>query len=151
MRQTMRSLVIPPDGGERLAIGPGEVIVRLAGDDTDGAMSLIEYGVAAGFPGPPLHVHPAFDEVFIVLDGALELRLGDEAVSAPAGTISYVRGDEPHTFANPSDAAARMLVLLAPAGFEAFFQDVAEIADGALPDPATMARLNAEHGVVAVP
>jgi hypothetical protein len=65
--------------------------------------------------------------------------------TAPAGTVIYVAGAEPHTFANPSGRPARMLVVLLPAGFERFFRDGA--AQGRLLAPETLARLNAEHGV----
>ena len=44
-----------------------------------------------------------------------------------------------------------MLVVTSPGGFEAFFRAVAAMtAEGGMPDPATMARLNAEHGVTVV-
>jgi len=106
--------------------------------------------VPAGFPGPPLHVHPDFDEVFVVLEGTLWLRTGDEAVAADAGAVAFVAGDEPHTFANPSEEPVRVLVALLPAGFERFFRDVAAAGGRAIADPAFMGELNRRHGVTPV-
>lgn len=82
----------------------------------------------------------------MILDGTLRLRLGADAIGAPAGTVAHVRGDEPHTFANPGAQPVRMLVGVTPAGFEQFFRDMAAGAGGGVPDPETVARLNAEHG-----
>jgi hypothetical protein len=39
----------------------GSITIRLRSEDTDGRLALIEQVVPAGFPGPPLHVHPEFD------------------------------------------------------------------------------------------
>ena len=151
MRLNKRSQVIQPGGGERLSIGAATVTVKLSGDHTAGTLALIDYEVPAGFPGPPLHAHPDYDELFIVLGGRIGLRLGDEAVTATPGTMAYVAGHDPHTFANPHDEPARMLVAITPAGFEAFFRDVAaHSADGPL-GPEILARLNRDHGVELVP
>lgn len=137
----------PPGSGERLRIGPGAVTLMTTGAETAGTLCVLEYEVAAGFPGPPVHVHPSFDEFFYVLDGELEFRLADQSVALSGGGHVYVPGSQPHTFSNPSTRPARMLVVATPAGFEEFFRSVAEAADGAMPSPETMARLNAEHGV----
>ena len=111
---------------------------------------MLEYDVPASFPGPPLHLH-AFDEFFYVLEGELAFRPGDGAVSLGARGYVYVPGEEPHTFSNPSAEPARMLVVTSPGGFEGFFRAVAvATAEGGMPDPAKMARLNSEHGVTIV-
>jgi quercetin dioxygenase-like cupin family protein len=143
--------IVPADGGEHLAVGGGRLRIALAGEDSGGSLALLEYEVPAGFPGPPLHVHPDFDEVFVVLEGTLWLRTGDEAVAAEAGAVAYVAGDEPHTFANPSEQAVRMLVALLPAGFERFFREVAAAGERAIADPALVGELNRRHGVTAIP
>jgi mannose-6-phosphate isomerase-like protein (cupin superfamily) len=133
--------------GERLAVGGGAVTLQVTSEHSDGGLTLIEYEVPAGFPGPPLHVH-AFDELFYVLDGELAFRLGDDAVTLGAGGHVYAPGNHPHTFSNPSGEPARMLVVTSPGGFEGFFRAVAAATvEGQIPDPATMARLNAEYGV----
>ena len=37
-----------------------------------------DYTAAPLFPGPPLHVHPGFDETFVMLEGRLEVTVLDE-------------------------------------------------------------------------
>jgi mannose-6-phosphate isomerase-like protein (cupin superfamily) len=71
-------------------------------------------------PGPPLHSH-AFDEAFYILDGELTFQLGNEQTTAKAGELVFAAGGMPHTVANPTDAPARFLLVLTPAGFEGEF------------------------------
>src|SRR5262245_52216485 len=101
MQQVKQAHVLQPGAGERLAVGAGAVTIKIASEHSGGSLALLDYEVAPGFPGPPLHVHPDFDELFVVTEGTLAFRVGSEAVTAPAGTIVYTPGDEPHTFSNP--------------------------------------------------
>ena len=45
---------------------------------------ICEYAAPAHFPGPPLHVHPGFDETFMLLDGRLEVAVRDAHVDLRA-------------------------------------------------------------------
>jgi uncharacterized cupin superfamily protein len=122
-------------------------MVQATAAETGGLLRVVEYEVVPGFPGPPLHVHPSFDEFFYVLDGEVTFRLGDRTETLRPGGHVYTPGTQPHTFANPSAQPGRMLIVATPGGFEGFFRAVAAAtADGKLPDPDTMARLNAEFG-----
>lgn len=144
---TARSFAVPAGEGETIRIGANLIRVLVPAEATRGALSLVDYVVPAGFPGPPLHVHPAFDEVFLVEEGRIDLRLGEGVVTATAGSVVRVAGDEPHTFANPTAEPARMRVAMTPGGFEAYFRDLAAAGDGGVPDPSEAARLGALHGV----
>ena len=109
--------------------------VRLRGDDTEGRLAVIETEVPAGFPGPPLHVHSAFDEGFYVLEGELTYQLRDELIVAGAGSFAFAPGGVPHTFANLSSEPARHLILCSPAGFERYFMRMAAERAGVPPPP----------------
>jgi mannose-6-phosphate isomerase-like protein (cupin superfamily) len=130
----------------------GAIGVRIRGEDTGGELALVEQVVPAGYPGPPLHLHPDFDEHFYVIDGALAFRMGDEAFDGGPGAVVSIPRGTPHTFANRSSAPARALVIVTPAGHERFFTALAEAVRraGGLPSPEEYGRLNAEHGVVVV-
>ena len=54
-----------------VSVPPGVEAVRVVvgGEHTDGHLGLIEETLSRAFDGPPLHVHPAFDELFFVLEG----------------------------------------------------------------------------------
>jgi quercetin dioxygenase-like cupin family protein len=130
----------------------GSIHIRVRSEDTDGAFGLIEQVVPAGFPGPALHVHPDFDETFYVIEGQIALRVGDEAYEAGPGTVAVVPRGTPHTFANPLDRAARMLVLVTPGGFERYFEALmAAVRDAeGFPPADELAALGIAHGSVPV-
>ncbi len=89
-----------------------------------------DYSAGPLFPGPPLHVHPGFDETYLVLEGRLQVTERDERRELKPGMAAYVGGSVPHTFANPSAERVRFLAICSPGGFEDFFRAVAA-GDGA--------------------
>jgi quercetin dioxygenase-like cupin family protein len=107
--------------------------VLLRGEQSDGAVSIVESTMPAGAAGPPLHSH-AFDEAFYVLDGELILQLRDRKTIAKPGELIFARRGLPHTLANPGDTPARYLLVITPAGFEReFARRAAKEAGTALP------------------
>ena len=110
------------NGHALLAPGDGEVIEargnRLVIKVASASQFVCEYSAPANFPGPPLHVHPGFDETFLVVDGRLEIRVGEESAELAPGAVAHVSGDLPHTFSNPSGDRARFLLICSPGGFE---------------------------------
>lgn len=130
----------------------GSIHIRVRSEDTDGRFALVEQVVPAGFPGPALHIHPDFAETFYVIDGEIAVRVGDEAHEAGPGTVAMVPPGTPHTFANPSDRPARMLVFVTPGGFERYFEALIEAVreTGAFPPPEQLAALGIAHGSVPV-
>jgi mannose-6-phosphate isomerase-like protein (cupin superfamily) len=128
----------------------GAIAIRLRSEQTDGRVAMLDYQVPAGFPGPPLHVHPDFDETFYILDGSLTLRIDDQVAVAGPGTIAFVPRGTRHTFANPNEHQTRILVMLNPAGFERYFEELiaAVRVSGRLPAPDELAELGIAHGSV---
>jgi len=125
------------------------ISVRLRGEESGGHLAVIEFVVAAGDLGPPLHVHPAHGEGFYVLDGEVTIRLGDELLAGAPGTFAFAAQGVAHTFANQSDRDARLLVLCAPAGFESYFDRLAaDYASGRWP---SSARPDAEDAIAVGP
>lgn len=95
-----------------------------------------------------MHIHPAFDETFYVLDGTLAFRLGDNTRDVSSGTVAFVPRGTAHTFANPGDQPARILVLVTPGGFERYFEElIASINAGdGVPAAEELAALRIAHG-----
>jgi quercetin dioxygenase-like cupin family protein len=98
--------------------------VMLRGEQTGGAISVMQNAVPARWDGPPLH-HHEFDETFYVLDGELTFQVRDELFTAGPGALAFAPGGVVHTFANLGDAPARYLLLCTPAGFEGYFAGLA--------------------------
>lgn len=70
-------------------IGNSPIDIKVSTKDTDGALSITEYtGYTKG--GPPIHIHPFHDEVFIILEGEHLFQLGDEQYHLTAGDTIFI-------------------------------------------------------------
>jgi quercetin dioxygenase-like cupin family protein len=93
---------------------------------TGGRYGLIDMIEVPAGDMPPLHVHHAHDEGFLLLEGELTLFLpGRAVVLAPGEYVLAPRG-VPHAY-RVGDRPARFLVLSTPGGFEDFVRDVSEL------------------------
>lgn len=138
-------LVSRPGDGELLCAGPSELRFKAQATDGDGALTLTEMRVAPGFPGPPLHIHAGFTDAFYVVEGTLELRVGEDTVEAGPGTFAALPPGTPHTFANAGSEPARAVNLMAPAGFEAYIKEL--WASGGLPAPDVAAEIASRYDI----
>jgi quercetin dioxygenase-like cupin family protein len=110
----------PPGEGERLWFLGTLATIKVPGEVTDGRFALVEFLFPHG-ASPPLHTHPQ-DESYVVLQGRLTLRAGEERFVLEAGGAAVVPMGVAHTFRVDSDTA-RVLVLSTPAGLERFVRD----------------------------
>lgn len=139
--------VIPPAGGEHLNVRGSTLLFKAVAASTGGAFSLHERHVPAGGRRPPAHVHPDRVEAFWVLDGEAEFELDGELTRAAAGSFVLVPGGVAHTFGAPSDRAARVLVLHAPA-LDDYFRELADLwSADTPPDRETELDLMRRHGM----
>lgn len=137
----MSQRVHPSDDGERIELGPNEVVIRLSGEDTDGAFSLLEYTGPPDGPAPPRHVHEATDEVIFVLDGTVEWTVDGESAETTAGSTVHVPRGTPHAFSITGSRPAWMLIWYAPAGFEGYFTEMGAYLDSLPPGPPDQAAV----------
>jgi mannose-6-phosphate isomerase-like protein (cupin superfamily) len=121
-------ILLRPDEGKVLDV-LGEVLtIKVAGEDTDGAYTIIQE-VSPPSGGPPLHLHHREDEAFYVLEGEYEVHCGDERISATPGTFVFAPRKIPHTFRNVSPGRGKVLAIVTPAGIEKFFEELSEAAN----------------------
>ena len=131
-----------------LELGGSSVLEHVGGEETGGAFALLEFTVAPGYPTPPRHVHEREDELTYVLEGELEVSVGDEVRVLSAGQAIRKPRGVPHEFSLVEGQGARFLELLTPAGFEGYFRAIAAVLqDGGAPDPELTASLMASYGV----
>ncbi len=133
----MSALVLLPGEGKALQIGGGGlgVVFKLFGTDTGGRFAVVEHPLAPGILGGPSHIHHKEDEASYVLEGEIMVQIGDQLIQAPAGTLIFKPKGIPHTFWNQGSAPARILEIISPAGFEKYFEELAElVAPGGPPD-----------------
>jgi quercetin dioxygenase-like cupin family protein len=121
--RAMKATVLRPGEGEQIG-GPTAVTIKATGEQTNDSFYLGEAVVEPGFPGPPPHVHERLHDMFYVLDGTLNMRLGDETIELPAGSFVCVPPGVVHTFSNLSDAPVRFLNFNTPAGWENYMRDL---------------------------
>ncbi|WP_030301677.1 cupin domain-containing protein [Streptomyces katrae] len=141
------TIVRPGEGSEGF-LGSIGVAFKLWGEDTGGAVSVVEHPFPVGALVPP-HLHTREDEYSIVTEGEIGFRSGDrETVLGAGGYITKPRG-ELHTMWNAGPVPARMIEIISPAGFEHFFREVAEmLADGQPQAEDAVPVLAAKYGLV---
>jgi quercetin dioxygenase-like cupin family protein len=131
------------DEGRVVGVIGGQSWFRVMPEETGGAYAILEQEVPAG-GGPPLHVHLHETEIFYILKGEFELRVGENRLSAPAGTSAVCPRDISHTFRNVGDGPGRLLLTILPGRFGNYFLDVDGLDDH---DPETVRRLTARYAV----
>ena len=139
-----RVRAVQPGGGRVGVLGDGiGVVFKIDGQDTGGAVSIVEHPFEVGALVPP-HVHTREDEISIVLDGRIGFRSeDDEVVLAAGGYIVKPRG-QVHAMWNAGSTPARMIEVICPAGFERFFAELADMNEAGPVDLPALAEL-AQH------
>lgn len=128
--------------GLKLGSGPGrDLIFKVTGDDTNGALDFFIVGVAPK-NGPPLHVHHIHEEYVYVLKGQYKIRLGDEIFRCKEGDFAYLPSKVPHTFVNLTDEPGEIIVVYTPGGGHKFYEEFGPATrNGHPPDPKKLAPL----------
>jgi quercetin dioxygenase-like cupin family protein len=120
----------------------------LRGDETGGRFALLEHTIPPRALAAPMHTHEREDEFSLVLQGRVGAQVGDQVIVAGPGELIRKPRGVPHAFWNAGDEEARLMELISPAGFEAYFAEMAPIlnADGP-PDVAALGAVQARYGL----
>ena len=111
----MDPIVLKPVEGRTIpSAGGREPTIKVFGEDTDGAFTVLEGFLPPETEGPPRHLHRAHEESFYVLEGTLWLQIGDEEIHAAPGTYAFVPRGTPHMFSNRSSQPVRFLGVHSP-------------------------------------
>jgi mannose-6-phosphate isomerase-like protein (cupin superfamily) len=101
-------------------------ILRKPTAETNGDYVEFEWVFPPGVFAPPPHIHPAQAEEYEVLEGALDVLVGDEWRTLRAGESASVPAGVNHTFGRPKELT-RVRNFHRPAlGFEAFIERTCE-------------------------
>ena len=126
METTAPEIVGPADGKAGF-LGSIGVRFMIDGDETDQGFSLVEHPMSPRALAAPLHLHTREDEYSYVLEGRMGAMLGDEVVEAGPGDLVFKPRNQWHTFWNAGDEPCRILEIIAPAGFEKFFEELSDM------------------------
>ena len=139
--------IVPPDNGRDGFLGSIGVRWMIDGDETAQGFSLVEHPMSARALAAPLHLHTREDEYSFVLEGRMGALLGDDVVEAGPGELVFKPRNQWHTFWNAGDEPCRILEIIAPAGFERFFQELDAMGGALRADPEALAALNGRYGL----
>ena len=126
------SVVLHAGEGERI----GNNVLKAARPE----LSMLELEVKPGGGVEP-HYHKGHSDSFYVLEGELEVHVGDEVVSAVPGMYALAPPGAIHFFRNVSKASARVLNLHTPGGFAEYRLELEALHEkGIQPDQAFFER-----------
>ena len=124
-RRPQGSSLAPASGqGAQVPHGSLAVQFKLRAGKTAGRLSITEMTLDPHRLAPP-HVHADKDEYTDVAEGTIGVRVADEECEAAQGCYLVKPRAVAHAFWNPADKLARTVEAIAPAGFEAFFEELA--------------------------
>jgi gentisate 1,2-dioxygenase len=102
-----------------------------------------------GEAGPPPHRHP-WDEIYVVLNGVLEVFDGQDWRRAAAGACVTVPGGQWHSYRNGT-ADCRFLTITGPGGAREFFEEADAEITTSPPDMDAALALAARNKVEVMP
>jgi mannose-6-phosphate isomerase-like protein (cupin superfamily) len=144
--QDRKPKIVGPKDGKAGNLGAVGVRFMIDGVETGETFSLVEHPMPPRQLAAPYHLHTREDEYSYVLEGRMGALLGDEVVYAEPGDLVFKPRDQWHTFWNAGDEPARILEIISPAGFEKFFDSLAEMNAAGTFDPERLVELAAEYG-----
>jgi DNA-binding transcriptional MerR regulator/quercetin dioxygenase-like cupin family protein len=113
--------------GEQIKLGGDPNDCKVSAKDTDGAMCIFEF---TGGGGGPRHLHYDQDEWIYVIDGTIDLLLGETRLRLGAGESVFIPRRVPHGWGCVSETLSKIINVYLPAGnMEEFFRAVGEAKD----------------------
>ena len=120
-----RRIVLGPGEGKTVPVPGHKLTHKVGGADTGGAYSMMEVELVGD--GPPLHLHKNEDEAFYVLEGEVKVLLGEQTITAAAGSFVFIPRGTVHSWCRSGPEPAKMLGIFNPAGFELFFDEAVDL------------------------
>ena len=131
----------------------GETLVfRTTSADTNGERVVVETFVEPNGAVAAAHVHPAQEELFEILAGELQFRVGKKTIVAKPGDRVLVPAGTAHQFENIGDETAHFVCEVSPAlGFEQLIETMFSLAEDGkvnkkgMPNPLRLAVIARHH------
>jgi mannose-6-phosphate isomerase-like protein (cupin superfamily) len=139
--------VVGPQDAKEGFLGSIGVRFMIDGSEAGERLSLVEHPMSPRALAAPLHRHTREDEYSYVLQGRMGALLGDDVVEAGPGDLVFKPRNQWHTFWNAGDEPCRILEIIAPGGFEKFFDELVDASLSGAPEPEWLAALGARYGL----
>jgi quercetin dioxygenase-like cupin family protein len=141
-----RTIVLPPEAGERFTIIGGSVRVLIDGESSGGRCCVFECPIPPG-DGPPLHRHEREDELFYVVEGRFKFSVDGREFVGERGSFACAPRGSIHAFRNVGRTPGLLHVTCTPAGLETPFRAVRIPESGPALTPEQIMAEFGKHGV----
>jgi quercetin dioxygenase-like cupin family protein len=118
--------VVAPGEGKTVMLFGVRFSYKVEAADSGGTLAVLEVEIPPRTLVKP-HNHTREDEFSLVLDGTVGVRVGDRELTAGPGSYLVKPRHTPHAMWNATSVPARVIEILAPAGLEAYFEELAPI------------------------
>ena len=140
--------IVGPKDGKAGSLGSIGVRFMIDTEETfNGGFSLVEHPMGPRKLAAPLHRHTREDEYSYVLEGRMGALLGDDVVYAGPGDLVHKPRNQWHTFWNAGDEPCRILEIIAPGGFEKFFEELVDAGGPVAAGPEQMEDLSRRYAL----
>lgn len=139
-------IVVVPGGGDNLLIAGGSFIHKVSSADTNNVFSVIEIVTPPG-KGVALHVHEKEDELVYLLQGEIEVTLGDQSMKAVPGVMALLPRGIPHGFTNVGDTPSIVIDTILPGAFDNYFVEMAALYRSGEPSQEAIDALSEKYSI----
>ena len=136
--------MFPRDDREFVLAGIN-IHIRLHSTETAGKLAIIEERVAPG-AGSPRHILHTTAAIYL-LDGQPIFTRGDATIAPGVGDVIEIPPGMPRNVTNTSAHEARFLLIIAPAGYEQFLQELHGAGTRLAEAPQLIHTISARFGV----
>jgi quercetin dioxygenase-like cupin family protein len=103
-----------------------ETWIRVRTEDSAGSVAVVEHLIPPG-AGSPWHIHNSIDEVLYIIDGTVNVIVGENRWTVGPGGCAFGPRGVPHGFRVEGEAPARILLVCTPGGdFDRFIYEASE-------------------------
>jgi len=124
-----------------------QIAFKMTSEDTDGLLGSTELILEPGIIGAVPHLHRGFDEICRVLEGTVDIMVGDQVTAIPAGGWHLRPRGQIHAFWNSGKVPARCVEIYVPGGHERFMNELADLFENGPPKREAVQALATHHDI----
>jgi quercetin dioxygenase-like cupin family protein len=126
----LQPVVVHSADAELLGTAPNTIQLLADGGTTGGVLSAVRSRMSKGTDGPAPHYHAAQPELFFIIEGRLNVLVGERVVTVGEGDFLLVPPHMPHAFSTPEDSGVDLLFLMPTVDRFEYFRLVDQVRQG---------------------
>jgi mannose-6-phosphate isomerase-like protein (cupin superfamily) len=120
-----KAIVLAPGQGRAYPMGRISAVFKADNEETQCRYSVSEWWLEPRTQGPGAHSH-AEDDLFYVIEGVMNIRVGEDWFECPKGSFVLTPGGVTHDFENRGGVRASVLNFSSPGPFEPDMPSIVE-------------------------